>query len=299
MPQTIIWEEPNRAKTLPLHIASSGERYSTLTGVCWLDESRFVVNHRNGLRIALFDLNQGTRPIVVAKIPHLTDDVCAKRLDKNLWEISVSGCWACAFSSFELTIGPRPRFRFLGSSKKFNLIHRLIKNYSFSHKNQSFSHGVEYDRKGQLWFTYSTGTKRSVEIHGLRSWAFPRPWGPKNICFDEHGVSYAIAHSSPPKRHAYREAGLSVWRLNSEEKDWQLIAEFSSVHPDTCAIFKEKLWVNDQLGDKVLGIDLQKGTLLETIEHEDYDFPHGLGISPSGLMAVTNYGSQTITLKQL
>lgn len=78
----IPWKEPNRANTPPLHIASRGERFSTLTVLWWIDKFRFVVNHRNRLRLALFDIRvEG--PIAVTPIPHLTDAIAAIQLDKN------------------------------------------------------------------------------------------------------------------------------------------------------------------------------------------------------------------------
>ena len=58
-----VWEEPNRANSPELHIGKSGGRYSTLTGVGWVDDQTFIVNHRCGLRMAVFDTNDAREPI--------------------------------------------------------------------------------------------------------------------------------------------------------------------------------------------------------------------------------------------
>lgn len=293
MNRVITWEEPNRAKTPPLHIGARGARYSSLTGVWWIDESRFVVNHRSGLRVALFDLNQGDQPLAVARIPHLTDDVAVTRVGENRWEVSVSGCWACAYSRFELVIGPRPRFHFLGSGVRFR--HLRTK----PHSSRSFCHGVAYDPQGRLWLAYNTGERPRVEIDGGPAWTLPQPWGPRDACTDAEGTTYVVATSANPKTQAYDSSAMSVWKLESGQQEWTLFSRVDAAHVDACQVHRGMLYANDQLGDRVLVIDLGDGRQVDTLKDDSFSFPHGIGISPTGMLAVTNYGTSAISLIRL
>jgi len=69
----IQWKEPNHRNDPPLHIAKSGERFSTVTGVSWLDDFRFVAAHRNGLAIAVFDIRLSEPLLKVQSIKHFSD----------------------------------------------------------------------------------------------------------------------------------------------------------------------------------------------------------------------------------
>ncbi len=273
--QTIKWEEPNRRNTPPLHIASRGDRFSTLTGVWWIDEFRYVVNHRSGLRIALFDLRAGDKPIAMAPIPHLTDDIAVKPLSDNQWEIAVSGCWDCTYSIFKLTLGETPQLQI--DSTKYHL-------------DRSFCHGVAYDSIGQLWLAIHTGENPRIEV-SESSWKLPEPWGARDICIDESSnQAYAVAVSNNPQLSSYKHAATSIWKLDSRSQTWNQIGMIKSMHADACQIYKDRIWIPDQLNDRVLGVD---------IHQNDFDFPHGLGISPKGMLAVTNYGASSITLVDL
>jgi hypothetical protein len=54
------------------------ERYSTSTGVWWIDEYRFLFNHRDGLRLALFDIRRAAYSLVTVPILKLSNNVAAK-----------------------------------------------------------------------------------------------------------------------------------------------------------------------------------------------------------------------------
>jgi hypothetical protein len=114
MPTLITWNEPNRAQTKPLHIANRGARFSTLTGVTWLDNHRYLVAHRSGLRIALFSTQKINQPIKTFELPHLVDDISSKRIDQENWEVIVSGCWDTVSTTFHLHIGTEISFKTIG-----------------------------------------------------------------------------------------------------------------------------------------------------------------------------------------
>lgn len=277
----ITWNEPNRANTPPLHIASRGERFSTLTGVWWIDAFRFVVNHRSGLMLAVFDIRTPHQPMAISAIPHLTDDIAAKKIDDNLWEIAVSGCWDAAYSIYQLRLGNKSEFKLMSTQ---------------AHKDRTFCHGVAYDNTGNLCLTFHTGTNPRIQIAD-KTWVIPKPWGVRDICYDEMTQSYyAIAVSENPQRSSYLKTSTSIWKYLAESDAWQMINIIDDMHSDACQIYQGRIWLPDQKGDRVLGICLNKEKPQLNIKGSCFDFPHGLGISERGMLAVTNYGSSSITL---
>jgi hypothetical protein len=280
----IHWEEPNRRNTPPLHIAARGDRFSTLTGVWWLDEYRYVVNHRSGLRMALFDLRAGDVPLVIAPLPHLSDDIAAKRIGEEKWEIAVSGCWDCAFSLYHLSTGNPPEFRLIGIKP---------------HSNATFCHGVAYDPAGRLWLAFHTGSDPRIEA-GSAVWRLPAPWGARDICIDENSNQvYAIAVSKNPTLTAYDQTATSIWRYEPAANSWNMIHAMKNVHSDACRFYGGRMWLPDQVGDRVLGLDLHTGAAPKVIQGNYFDFPHGLDVSQTGILAVTNYGSSSLALFDL
>ena len=275
---TVEWIEPNRAKTPPLHIASRGGRYSTLTGVWWLDEFRFLVNHRSGLRLALFDLRLGSAPIAKIDIPHLTDDVAAKCVGDDCWEVAVSGCWDASYSLFLL------------DTKKHQF--SFVRTYPASGRN--FAHGVAYDGLGNFCLAFSTGQTPRIHINDT-AFQLPPPWGPRNICYDaERETYFVVAVSNTPKRQSYKQTSASIWSYRPAEGTWQGIFQFDGVHSDACDVYQDRLWISDQKGDRIIGLCLMQRHPPLDIRSAQFSFPHGLAISKKGLLAVTNYGTSSI-----
>lgn len=279
--QVIQWNEPNRANTPPLHIASRGDRYSTVTGVWWLDEFRFVANHRSGLRLALFDMREGLAPVTTVAVPHLSDDVAARPLGGDSWELAVSGCWDASHSVYRLDCEGGSRFSLIASHPA---------------PNRSFCHGVAYDQTGRLCLTYHTGEDPRILI-GDQLTRLPPPWGARDICHDQDQDKYhAVAVSNNPQRTAYQSTSMSVWSLLPSSGTWDQTLNIDNVHSDACQMFRGRLWVPDQAGDRVLGLDLSQDKPPIVIQGDCFDFPHGLAISRRGMLAVTNYGSSSIVL---
>jgi hypothetical protein len=71
-------------------------------------------------------------------------------------------------------------------------------------------------------------------------------------------------------------------------------------HVDACCHADGRVFVNNQMRDGLLVYRLQNNRLEFDREHFGYDFPHGVDALPSAnLLAVTNYGSNTICLGPL
>lgn len=277
----IIWKEPNRAGSPPLHIASRGERFSTLTGVLWIDEFRLLVNHRDGLRIALFDIRHGAEPVAITAIPHLTDDIAAKQLDENLWEVVVSGCWNAIYSIYHMHVGKEIKFQIIST---------------YYHKDKTFCHGVAYGKNGDLCLAFHTGENPRIQIAN-KTWILPKPWGARDVCYDPVSEKYyAIAVSANPQLKSYNKTSTSIWVYDSKSDNWQINNLIEEMHSDSCQVYQGKLWLPDQKADRILAICLKNEKPTLTIKSDCFDFPHGLGISSKGLLAVTNYGNSSVAL---
>ncbi len=278
------WTEPNRANTPPLHLASRGERYSTVTGVWWIDEHQLVANHQCGLRLAMFDLQKDNLPAALFETPVRSDHVGAKKIDDGTWEIAVSCCWEAAYSLFHLSTDGTPRFSHV---------------YTEAAKDRTFCHGASYDGHGQLCLAYHTGIDPRIEINGVVS-RLPAPWGPRYVChFSEHDIYYAVAVSNNPKRLAYQQTSASLWSKRNDESAWEMIFKLDDFHTDACQIYGGRIWLPDQHGDRVIGFCLEGKKPPAILSGKFLDFPHGLAISPAGMLAVTNYGSSSIAVMDL
>lgn len=280
----LFWREPNRSQGAHLHIASRGQRLSTLTGVAWIDDYRFVANHQVGLRIAIFDLRADHNPVLVAEVPHNSDSVAARKLTPNSWEIVVSGCWDAVISTYHLIEGKDTEF--------------LLVNTQRTHE-KSFSHGVSFGRDDVCCLAFHTGQRPRIQI-GPKSWQLPAPWGPRHVCHDMLSDRYfAVAVSHSASVTAYKTARTSLWHLDVIEDKWKILQIFNQLHSDSCHVYNGLLWFPDQLGDRVLAFDLNHQKCHSVLKSECFDFPHGLAISPSGLMLVSNYGNSSIALMDI
>jgi hypothetical protein len=67
-------------------------------------------------------------------------------------------------------------------------------------------------------------------------------------------------------------------------------------HLDSSILFQDEFYVTDQANNRVLVLDID--TLETRREISGYDFPHGIDIN-LGLIAVTNYGNNTIDIRRI
>ena len=276
----IYWDEPNRAGLKPLHISTSGNRYSSLAGVRWIDNYRLVANHNSGLRIAFFDIRDSLKPIFTIETPHRTDDISIKRIGSHLYEIVVSGCWDAAYSIYHLSDEGEVRIKYLFTKKNID---------------RTFSHGVSYSREGKIFVTYSTGENPRIELEE-KIWVLPKPWGPRFVSYCHVSNTYfAVCNSTVPKLNAYKTVDASIWIFDTINNTWLMKFRLPNVHSDSCQYFQGKIWIPDQLGNRIFAIDLDTSKYI-VLESKSIDFPHGISISELGVLAVTNYGDSSIAL---
>lgn len=281
----IVWEEPNRAETPTLHIGRSGERYSTITGVWWLDETSFLANHRSGLRMAIFHVNNPSQPVWKAELDYPTDDIAAKRIDETTWEASVSGCWSSIYGRYRIN-----------RSRSVPWNYQSTHLDTRPHETKDFAHGVAYDDEGQLCYTLSTGKNPRFNI-GETTYKLPTPWGVRDVIYDPDRQRYiAIAVSANPKLTAYGGVKSSLWVKAKAGHRWKCIGVYKNVHSDSLGVWRDRIWLPDQVGNRLLAVDARTGKVEFICKGNSFDFPHGLGVSPTGKIAVTNYGTSSVTI---
>ena len=278
----VVWEEPNRANTPELQIGRSGGRYSTVTGVWWLDETRFIAAHRSGMMLAVFSKDHLDGPVWSGPIDHVSDDIAAKQITPSTWEIAVSGCWDCIYSRYHL--------RETDAGFEIDTLDRL------AHGSKDFCHGVAYDASGGLCYSIHTGKRPRFGI-GRDSYKLPAPWGVRDLCHDPVRHRYlAVAVSANPRRTAYSGVQTSLWTLDEGDSKWACMAAYNNVHSDALDVWNGHVWIPDQVGNRLLALNADTGAVDAIFDGDALDFPHGLGISAEGVIAVTNYGSSSIIL---
>ena len=276
------WIEPNRLGNPPLHIAQKGQRFATITGVSWLDDSTYIALHRNGQRIGVFDLEGSGTPVFVFEVTHQADDIAAQPSGPEAWKVAVSGCWKLSYSTFNL--------RRTGGG--FEMQHDV------SHKDASrgFSHGVSFNHLGQVCYAIQAGADPRIVI-GTEIHRLPRPWGPRKVIFDHFRRRYlAVAVSTNASRKAYVGGQTTVWSAPEGEGEWRCLISVGGVHSDSIGVSEDHIWLPDQNGDRLLLLDAKTGKLQSVLASENLDFPHGLEVSADGKVAVTNYGSSSVSV---
>ena len=277
----IVWIEPNHRNDPPLHIANRGERFSTVTGVTWLNEYFFIASHRNGLAIAVFDIRSAEKPLIVKKIQHLSDDVASYQLDDTTWEVIVSGCWEVSYTKYILSLSQTPEIKLIEIRDSID---------------KTFCHGVDYDVDGNHLLSYHVGLNPRIEYR-RKSWKLPKPWGARDTCFNPMtNELFSLAVSKVPQLKTYNDTNCSIFKFNNQSDTWDLFLSINNMHADACCIYGDRIWLNNQYSDQVAGYCLHKVRDTVIIKSKLLSFPHGLSVSKNGVMAITNYGNSSIII---
>ena len=276
-PTITFWKLPNRRNDAPLHISSQGTRYSTVTGIAWLDDHSFVAAHRNGLSIGYFNLRSKNPLICQIEIHHMPDKIAAKKITNDLFEIAVSGSWECAASLYHLKIDNTPSITHVDTIISSDL---------------SFSHGVHYGPDGNLGICFQTGDNPRISLDGNTIF-LPPPFGPRDMCYCNIRKKYFIVGvSENAKHHSYQTMQTGVWRYD-KNREIEPIKFFDNVHSDSCTIYQDDLYLNDQGQHRIISINLISGQQ-KFITSDYIQFPHDIRISESGRVASANYGNNSI-----
>lgn len=279
MAKTIYWELPNRRDDHPLHISTHGTRYSTVTGVSWLDENSFVGAHRNGLSIGYFNLLSEKPLICEIDIHHMPDKISAKKISSGLFELAVSGSWECEASIYLLNTT---------EACKIHKIDTLV------NQSLTFSHGVYYSPHGELLICFSSGEDPRISI-GKQVIYLPKPFGPRDIYWCAAIKKYFIVGvSENPKTDSYQDVRTGIWTYHHSGKI-ELFKLLEGIHSDSICVYGDYLYLTDQGHHRIILINSRTDEHYN-ITSNHIQFPHDIKISDRGKIAVANYGNSSITI---
>jgi WD40 repeat protein len=91
---------------------------------------------------------------------------------------------------------------------------------------------------------------------------------------------------------------LSLIKYNLKQNQFNrtIQKEFPASHFDNIIHYNNTLYITDQYNNRVVRVDAQ--TLQDVGDLTGYNFPHGIDVN-YGMIAVTNYGNNTIIIKHL
>ena len=120
----------------------------------------------------------------------------------------------------------------------------------------------------------------------------------QDICFISDNHFVIISTLGSPKLNPFEMYDSVLHEMKLVDKEIKIIKKtvFQKAHLDNIVKYDSKFYITDQFNNKVLVLDMNTLSLIDEIT--GYDFPHGLDVK-FGLIAVTNYGSNTIDIRKL
>ncbi len=271
-------------------------RNATATGVRFLDARRMLVSSCVGQRIYLieFDMSSGSHQVLdevttrCGQTPWMTD-----LIDFDGHEhIVTSDCGMCSVSIYRLA-GNRLAF---------------VKSISLAPPHSGFCHGASFVPGTTLvCAAFSTGNRLVFADRVTDQIALSietGEWRPKDVCFiDGSRMVVLFAEGVPTTTPLPRfrcKVGLFALNLPSGTLTSLHEQELTECHVDACCYAGGRVFVNHQPDDSIIVFKVDGDRLCLDREFGKFDFPHGVHALPeANLLAVTNYGSNTVALGPL
>jgi len=281
---------PRLQSKLPPVYVGDRVRESTATSVVLLDGQTLACCHFNGCRIFLvrFDLTLGSYEIVAsadttfAGVPTETDLMAGN----GNGGLVASNFFPKACSLYQVD----------GHEV------RLVKDIPYS--TADFVHGVKFYRADVVALTsrYTSGGVHFLDTRTGR--CVYRLGVPKlsvqDVCFLSDTRMIIVSTRGSPALVSKQIYG-SVFHVvdfdvvrGKASKVGQF--EFGAAHFDNIVMYRNVLYVTDQYNNRVVELDPEN--LKPLGHHSGYAFPHGLDVN-FDILAVTNYGTNTVELRPL
>lgn len=186
----------------------------------------------------------------------------------------------------------------------------FVKDVPIADPRANFCHGVKFvPPDGKVVCATCTLDGRctyfiSAESNAILYQFSDGEWKPKDICFISPRrmlVVYAKGSATREASHS-EQSKISYLSLDLENKTHAVLDEIvlEKAHLDCCQRLGDKVYVSDQLGNRVIVCRVTGEKLVLEPEITGFDFPHGVDVLPgTNLMAVTNYGNNTIVLDEI
>lgn len=271
----------------------SRSRLACCTGVQFLDNDRIAVTNLVGKRIYLvrFDLDAGTHEIEFTGPTRFGgEDVTTDLLDFDGRDgLVTSNCDAASVSLY----------RFAGD----RIDH--VEDLPIVDDQAGFCHGVKFVPDGDLVCATCTKDHRNIYFlsrgTGEVVYRFDEAgWIPKDICFVGDGRMVVVYCDAANGGELYRsKASLIAYDVEAGRHEVLADELLEDCHVDCCATYDGAVFLTNQHQDTVQVCELEDDALALVAEIGGYDLPHGVDVHRgSNLLAVTNYGSNSVTLNR-
>ena len=280
----------NLSLSTPQVFVGDKPRLSTVTSVIFLSPNLIVCSHFNGCKMFVirFDLPSNTFDVVQeldttyggqkCETDLLASDDCGNIVSTNFFKNTCT--------HYEYKDG-RVRFiRDLGYNAG-NRVHGL----KFINKD-NIAVTSRHDHSGIHFFDFNSGEMKAVyktEEISIQDIA---------LTADDTMVMISGAGTPLIRPKQIYSSRASLIRFDIEKNIFTRIkdCDFPSAHFDNVISYENVLYITDQYNNKV--IKLAPNDLQYLGELGGYNFPHGIDVR-YGLIAVTNYGNNTISIKPL
>jgi hypothetical protein len=290
-------EDINPGNRGVLFIGGRG-RVASATGVRLLDSERLVVCSLAGQRLYLmrYDVARGAHQIIDS-IPttYQGEAVCSDLIDYDGSGLLVVS--NCKHNSATL-------YRIENDQLGY------VKDIPIRDGSSAFCHGARFvpEAPGIVCLTcvrgdrnvyfISTSTAEIVYQFGHEQWR------PHDVSFlDARRMVVVYERGKPTKRSSERygaKAVLISFDLVNRVHELHGEIEFPEAHMDCCQVCGDRLYITNQMRDTVVVCRLAGDRIAFEREIPGFSFPHGLDLLPaSDLLAVTNYGNNTVMLTEL
>ncbi|MEH6551793.1 MAG: hypothetical protein V7744_17595 [Pseudomonadales bacterium] len=265
-------------------------RASTATSVILLNPDTLVCCHFDGCKIFLvnFNLHDGTYNF----IDSLDTTFNGQKTSTDL--MATDGHGNLLTSNF-----------FHKSCTFYRFENNKIEHAAdINHTIENFVHGVKYYNRD---IVAVTSRNQSGGVHFIDRkthkviFRLNTPdLSVQDICFLSDNRLVMVSGNGSPELHSsdIYSSVLHVVDFSMNGKTASVVKAkvFEASHLDQIALHQNNLYFTDQYNNEVICLDAE--TLEPSGHYENYDFPHGIDVN-HGIIAVTNYGSNTVELRSL
>jgi len=273
-----------------LHFIGDHARHSNLTSVQFLSDDLMACGSFNGCRIDLVSMNKESGTL--KRLHSAPGTYARKRVQNDLLGASASGEF---FATSNFHSGSSTLYSHDGQ--------KIFRVRDFPLRLKGYVHGVRFYNDRVLALTACSGPM-GVHFFDVESGAHLLAIKIARKCQDIIFLSptrmLVLAVTGHPQFASFPIYDSEIWVVDFDLKTGKHEIRggrrYNKTHYDAGAIHEGTLFITDQYNNRLQMIDLD--TLEKVGSFSGYDFPHGIDIR-NGLLAVTNYGTSTLTIDKL
>jgi hypothetical protein len=265
-------------------------RHSNLTSAQFLSDDLLACGSFDGRRIDLVSINNDSGTL--QRLHSAPGTYRGRRVQNDLLGASASGEF---FATSNFHSGSSTLYSHDGQ--------KIFHVRDFPNRLTGYVHGVRFYNDRVLALTACSGPM-GVHFFDVESGAHLLGIKIARKCQDVVFLSptrmLVLAVTGHPQFMSFPIYDSEIWVVDFDLKTGKHEIRggrrFSKTHYDAGVIHEGTLFITDQYNNRVQMIDIE--TLERVGSFGGYNFPHGLDIR-NGVMAVTNYGTSTLTIDKL